>query len=175
MWGQHWRFAELTRPFWEHLPTGEANTAEDSVYVALSVLIMVGYAVNARRRLKNRAIALWTIIFIFFFIMAATGPSLRFWGKDYPQIWLPYRLVAATLPPLKLSGTPIRMSIIMQLAAAILAAFGFKALLQSGMKTLAPHAGSGNFTYWADRISARAFEDDLGRTPAVHSGDCTRI
>ncbi|MDP9175527.1 MAG: hypothetical protein M3O30_16925 [Planctomycetota bacterium] len=126
VWGCHWRFGALTASFWKSLP---GNINENSVYVGNTVLALIVYAWFARRRLGASAIALWISVFAVFGVLAL-GPSLHIGGHEFSHVWLPYRLLVFLVPPMRLSGAPVRMEIMMQLAAAVLTAFAFKGLLE---------------------------------------------
>ena len=48
--GGHWRFADLTQPFWSRLP---GNIHESSVHVGVSVIGLAGYTWIRRRRVPG--------------------------------------------------------------------------------------------------------------------------
>jgi hypothetical protein len=56
------------------------------------------------------------------FAVLALGPSLHVLGHHFAQIPLPYELLAHLLPPLRLSGTPVRFVVMVHLCAGILIA-----------------------------------------------------
>jgi hypothetical protein len=52
-------------------------------------------------------------------------------GVRFPRIPLPYALLEAVFPPMKVSGMPVRMMVMVTLSAAVLCAAGVKLLLQN--------------------------------------------
>ncbi len=128
--GGHWRFAQLTQAYWSKLTV---NIQESSVHVGVSVIILVGYAWSRRAKATIPSLGLWFLILIFFAVMSL-GPVLHIWGREIPFVILPYTLFETFFPPLKLSGVPVRMMVMVVLSAALIAGIGFKLLLQEPMK-----------------------------------------
>ena len=60
----------------------------------------------------------------------ALGPTLHIWGNELTSIKLPYAFFQWIFPPLEMAGMPIRMMVITQLAAAVLATYGIKLLIE---------------------------------------------
>ena len=123
--GGHWRFASLTSGYWSSLP---GNIHESSVHMGISVLALVVYAVTNRRSARAFNIGMWCAILMFFLVLSL-GPALRVWGRAVTPSILPYAWLEAALPPLALSGVPVRMMVMVMLGAAVLAAVGLKLLL----------------------------------------------
>ena len=124
VYGGNWRFARLTEFYWSKLP---GNISESSVYLGLSVTGLLIYVWVKRRSRAVKGIGLWYFIFFFFLVMAL-GPVLHVGGVEIPFLKLPYQLLILALPPLRLSGLPVRMMIMPVLSAAIICAFGGKIL-----------------------------------------------
>ena len=124
--GGHWRFARLTEGYWSRLP---GNIHESSVYLGYGVLFLLVYAWRGRRAMPG--IAHWFIVLAFFGVMAL-GPVLHVWGHEVPFLPLPYRLLEWVFPPLRLSGVPVRMVVMVTLAAAVIAAVGVGRLWKIG-------------------------------------------
>ena len=123
--GGHWRFADLTRVFWSKLP---GNIHESSVYIGISVWIIILYVFFNKRKIRNN-VMLWYLILIFFSVLAL-GPVLQLWGQEISDIVLPYRLFEKIFPLLKLSGVPVRMTVMVLLSASILSAVGINILIR---------------------------------------------
>lgn len=124
--GGHWRLAHLTKFYWSKLP---ANIHETSVHLGLTILFLLVLVWINRRKWANEDISFWYLA-LFIFWLLSLGPSLRVWGKEISWIKLPYGLLEHLLPPLKLSGMPIRMIIMVILCASVISSFGFKALIE---------------------------------------------
>jgi len=127
--GGHWMFNQWTRFYWSKLP---GNIHESSVFLGLSVYVLLGYAwIN--RKIQDLAtkqlIYLWFIIIGFFFVMAL-GPEFQVGGKVIWDKAMPYTLLVNILPPLKLSGVPVRMVVMVILGASVLSALGLRELFR---------------------------------------------
>ena len=125
--GGHWRFNGLTRFFWSRLP---GNLSESSAYLPLSVYAVLGYLWARRKTLEahvRRALALWFALMAAF-ILLALGPALRVAGTVVWDKAMPYTILAGLLPFLALSGLPVRMMVMVTLAASVLSAMGFREL-----------------------------------------------
>ncbi|HSG43134.1 MAG TPA: hypothetical protein VLA72_08255, partial [Anaerolineales bacterium] len=126
--GETWRFSQLTEGFWSKLPIG---ISEASVYLGYSVIILLVFVWIQRRSMDSasrRETNIWFFIIGFFFLMAL-GPVLQINGKIVYESIMPYTLMEKTLPFLKLSGVPIRMVIMVTLAASVLCAMAVKILV----------------------------------------------
>jgi hypothetical protein len=131
IYGARLRFSYLTRGFWTHL---QGNNSEFSVYVGVSVLILVVYAWIRRKKIDKPNFRLWYVL-LFFFLLSSLGPTLHVWGKQVPFALMPYRLLDVVFPSLKLSGVPSRMMVIVMLCAAVISAMGLDQLLRGPAKT----------------------------------------
>ncbi len=125
VYGGHWRFAWLTEWFWGRLP---GNIHESSVHLGLSVLALLGYVWLKRKEPAARGIGLWYHFFLLFTILSL-GPALQVWGQRVPFTSLPYGWLEIALPPLRVSGMPVRMVVMVTLSAAVISAVGLKLLL----------------------------------------------
>jgi hypothetical protein len=127
-WG--WIFNSLTKFHWSTL---NANIVESTVYIGLSVYILMGYVFIKRRELERPIrdqVYLWHLVMGFFFLLAL-GPALQIAGKVIWDKVMPYTLFVDGIPILKLSGLPVRMSVMIILGAALIAAIGFQELLKN--------------------------------------------
>lgn len=126
--GGHWRFAQLTQFYWSRLP---GNINESSVYIGLSVVLLLCYAWYKRQESRSRCSSffLWYSVMLFFGIMAL-GPALRVGGRRILPGIMPYEILQTVFPLLNLSGTPVRMMVMVMLSAAIISAIGLNALFQ---------------------------------------------
>ncbi len=126
--GGNWRFAELTLPFWSQLPGEPVVEGTVSLGFATTLAVFLAW----RQRASHRALELtvWWVMLAFFAVLSL-GPLLQVWGLQYPLV-LPYRLLEILLPPLELSGCPVRMVVMVTLSAGILAGLGIDELLRRG-------------------------------------------
>src|SRR4030042_1329903 len=120
--GGHWRFASLNQFYWSKLP---GNINESSVYLGLGVIFLLVYTwVNRQKcRLHVPSLSLWYVILFFFGIMAL-GPALNVGGKRIFAGIMPYDILQTLIPPLKLSGCPVRMMVMVMLSASVISAIG---------------------------------------------------
>ena len=125
--GGHWYFAQLTEPFWSHLTV---NIHESSVHMGISVLFVLSYVWLKRGQCRVESVRFWYCALIFFAVMSL-GPVLHIWGREMPFIRLPYGWLEAVFPPLKMSGAPVRMMVMVMLSAAVICAMGFKMLFRA--------------------------------------------
>jgi hypothetical protein len=127
VYGGHWRFGWLTRPYWIQ---EWANPHESSVHLGLSVIALIVYVWRARRRWSTPIVEVFFVLTLSFLILAL-GPRLHIVGRIVPGrfLVLPYALLRTIFPPLALSGVPVRMMVIVTLGAGVLAAVGFTLLL----------------------------------------------
>jgi hypothetical protein len=128
VYGGHWRFGALTRPFWIRLPP---NVHESSVHLGFSVIALALYAWRNRRALNAAEVGLFAFLTLFFLVLA-WGPTPQVAGKAVlgNRAVLPYAWIEAVFPPLAISGVPIRMMVMVTLGAALLASYGFALLLR---------------------------------------------
>jgi len=120
--GGHWRFAPVTAGYWSRL---KVNIHESSVYVGYGVLFLLVCAWRGRRAVPG--LSYWFIVLAFFGVMAL-GPVLHLWGRAVPFLPLPYSLLEVAIPWFRLSGVPVRMVVMVTLAAAVIAAVGVRLL-----------------------------------------------
>jgi hypothetical protein len=75
-------------------------------------------------------INLFALLLVFFLVLAF-GPTPQIAGKAIlgDRSVLPYAWLETLIPPLAISGVPVRMMVMVMLSAAILAGFGFSLLL----------------------------------------------
>jgi len=122
--GGRWRFAYLTKGYWSRLP---GNIGESTVHIGLSVTFLVACVWTQRRKLRDQAVGLWFSL-VFVFGILALGPVLQIWGKEIPFIRLPYALLELLLPPIRLSGSPVRMMVMVSLGVGVISAYGLPLL-----------------------------------------------
>jgi hypothetical protein len=125
--GGHWYFASLTEPFWSQLTV---NIHESSVHMGVSVLIILTAVWLKRGECRVESLRFWYGALLFFAVMSL-GPVLHIWGREIPFIILPYALLENLFPPLKLSGAPVRMMVMVMLSSAVICASGFKMLFRA--------------------------------------------
>ena len=144
VWGYYWRFRDWVQPLWFPLAK---HVTEASVYVGLSVLALSIYAWRQRARVPVKYLGFWMIVALFFGVMSL-GPNLRIGGieltlgprvsimghDDVNLLVLPYAVLWLLFPPWRLAGVPVRMMIMVQLVAALMAAGGVQALMSSTWK-----------------------------------------
>lgn len=127
--GAHWRFANLTEFYWKELPCA---TAETSVFLGFSTMIIAIYAWTKRKKLKNKHVSLIFLIFLFFLVFSF-GPDFHIAGiKIDTFIPMPYKILEIVLPVFKLSGVPIRMMVMVFLCIAIIFSIGISHLIKTG-------------------------------------------
>jgi hypothetical protein len=119
--GGHWRFADLSMPFWEALP---GNIHESSVDVGVAVVGSLAYLLRYRSHQPVRQAASWWFVLLVFWLLSL-GPVLRIWGTAFPEVPTPYRVLLKLIPALSLSGVPARMMVMVFLAAGVLTAVSF--------------------------------------------------
>lgn len=140
-WGYYWRFRDWVVPVWSSL---SPYVTEASVHVGLSVIGLCVYGWRQRARQKVAHLGFWLALAAFFAVMAlgpnlhiagyevSAGIRMRFMGHDNVNpVALPYAVLWLIFPPWRLAGVPLRMTVMVQLVAAILAAAGWHALLSS--------------------------------------------
>jgi hypothetical protein len=117
----------FTQGYWTKLTS---DPSEQCVYLGLSVIAMavLGIISGGARRTP---IALWVTLAAVAYVLSL-GPILHLEGVEETGPVLPYAWLAALLPPLRLSGCPGRISILLALAVSILASLGVAALWRRG-------------------------------------------
>jgi hypothetical protein len=106
VYGGHSRFAELTRGIWERIP---GPTSEHSLHLGIVLWIAIIWKARCRRW--------WTVFGVF--LVLALGARLTVLGYTAP-VPLPYAFLEWAVPPLGLGGVPVRMAVMVALAASIL-------------------------------------------------------
>lgn len=138
VWGYYWRFRETVRPLWAAL---SPYVTEASVHLGWSVIALAIYGWRQRSRVPIAHAAFWVVMMVFFGVMAlgpnlkigghelAIGAGVSLMGHDHVNLLvLPYAVLWLIFPPWRLAGVPLRMMVMVQLAAAVLAAGGWHAL-----------------------------------------------
>lgn len=107
------------------------NPTERVAYIGYIVLFLVYFGFKNKTKGNIATISFW-LLTIFFFAYLAMGPYIQTWkysgyGLSYfPGIYLVYSLI----PIFNLVREPGRFDLIVTIGLAVLAAFGFKALLE---------------------------------------------
>jgi len=127
--GGHWYFADWTRFYWSRLP---GNIHEKSVHLGVSVLAMMIWVGLARRRVRVE-LGVWVLLLGFFWVVAL-GPAVQIAGYEISWLKMPYALLEVVFPPIEMSGCPVRMTVMVTLAAALICAVGFDLLLAGGRR-----------------------------------------
>lgn len=167
--GGHWRFRDWTRFYWWNLP---GTIHESSVHLGLAVLGMVAFAWRRRRTIGADGLGPWFLLLAVFAVLSL-GPVLHVGGRAIGGAVLPYAWLERLLPPLKLSGVPVRMMVMVTLAAGVLCAVGVKGLLAAGSQrrwVLAPWLALLWFEYLpfpipTTRIEVPPYVEALRRAP----------
>jgi hypothetical protein len=126
VYGGGWRFAALTRPVWSRLP----DPVESSVHLGLTVLVLAAVAWRRRSVLGAPAIRVWATVAAVFLVLSL-GPRLHAAGREIHGLLMPYGWLEAAFPPLRISGMPGRMMVMVFLAAGVLAAWGLAEVWRS--------------------------------------------
>ena len=146
VWGYYWRFREAVRPLWQPL---SKYVTEASVHVGWSVIALAVYGWRQRAQVTLKYAGFWIVVIAFFGVMAL-GPNLKIGGQeisageislmgrdDINPLVLPYAVLWLVFPPWRLAGVPVRMMVMVQLAAAVLAAAGWHAARTSPNRRVA--------------------------------------
>lgn len=128
---ENWRFAEWTAPYWRGL--APLARSESSAYVGWVALLCAFCALRAVRR---RGLWFWCGIAVSAYLLAL-GPRLHAFGAFHSWLSMPYSWLEALVPPLRLSGMPVRFVIVTQLGIAVLAAHGLMPLLRDVVRVRA--------------------------------------
>jgi len=141
VWGAFSRFRDVAEPLWRPLSGYETQS---SVYVGWTAMGLAAYGWARRDRHPIPYLSFWLVLAAFFFVMAL-GPNLHVGGreislglhfdvmgrKDVNFLVLPYGMLWLAFPPWRLAGVPFLLMVMVQLAAAVMAAAGLRALLAS--------------------------------------------
>lgn len=104
-----------------------ASSQNRQVYTAFLGYVVVGLNIVGLAKYRGRKRTwFWLGLAILSFALAL-GPELYINRKPYPQIPMPYRLVA-WLPPIRLLGVPLRFNALLALPVSILGGYGALAL-----------------------------------------------
>jgi hypothetical protein len=127
--GGHWRFASLTEYYWSRLP---GNIHENSVYMGLSVIVLLIYTWGKRKTAHHEfpLINFWYSVLIFFSLLAL-GPAINVAGQCIYTGIMPYDILETIFPPLKLTGCPVRMMVMVMLSASVICAYGLSILFKN--------------------------------------------
>lgn len=125
--GGHWRFHSWTEGYWSQLPS---NIHETSVHWGLSVCLLALIAWFARKRLALEGVGFWVFSLAFFTLMAL-GPRIHVAGQALQHLPGPYLVLEMLIPLLKLSGMPVRMSVMVYLSLGLLAGAGLSYLWET--------------------------------------------
>jgi hypothetical protein len=126
--GGHWRFAELTRPYWSALP---GNIHESSVSLGVAVLVLAACGWKQRRSAPGGEMGLWWLL-LWAAVLLALGPGLRVFGRELAP--LPQQLFYERIPLLRPFSAPVRFVVLAALAVSVLAAWGVRVLWGSGTR-----------------------------------------
>jgi hypothetical protein len=129
--GGHWRFAEWTRSYWWELP---GTIHESSVHLGVAVLGMIALTCWRRRRIANPdGLGVWLLLLVTFAVLAL-GPVLHVGGRTIGGAVLPYAWLERLVPPLEVSGVPVRMMVMVALSAGIICAAGVASIVAGGFR-----------------------------------------
>lgn len=150
--GGHWVFGRLTRNFWERV--GDPN--EHSIHLGLATLALavlgMGTGSHARRHLRC-----WAVLGGVFLLLAL-GPALRVAGAVLTPETLPYHWLELLFPPLRLSGVPVRMTVMVTLVVSLVASVGWSRVAGSDCHPRRPRT-------WLGVVLAALLVIDLWPSP----------
>lgn len=127
--GSTWRFGEVTQPVWSRYPLGAANA---DVALGLPVLLLVGWVWRRRADVAGAVrVRAWALTLVAI-VLLSLGPSLQVAGRD-TGLPLPWAALD-WLPPLKLSGKPVRFLVVATVASSVLVAAGVALLHARGQR-----------------------------------------
>jgi hypothetical protein len=107
----------ITRGYWHRLLP--ISISETSVYLGSVLIVGLVLSVVLRRRLRLATSWAWWVILGVFGVLAL-GPRLRLDGTLHQGVPLPYAALERVVPDLKLSGMPVRMTVVVVLAAIVI-------------------------------------------------------
>lgn len=141
--GGHWLLGHWTKVVWQAWP---GNPHENSVYLGLGIVFLFFYVWKNRSLVRIQDLRFWFLLAAVFGIMSLgptlivagkairTGPLFQIMGRPVSLPVLPYALATKLFPPLRLSGVPVRMMIMVQLAAAIVISGGIRLILEKSAR-----------------------------------------
>jgi hypothetical protein len=124
--GGHSAYRRVTEWYWKDL---RGNIHESSVYLGSVVLMLAGVGVARRGAATKGDAWFWPATAVLFGVLSL-GPALTYRGRLLTGQWMPYAWLEWALPPLRMSGVPVRMMMIVSLAVSVLAAEGLAAVLR---------------------------------------------
>ena len=134
IWGKEITYLRL--PYaWCKLAFPSLKLSNCLVRTMVMVMLMgiLLFVLNYIRAGRRRGLWFWYIALIFVVIIIFEA-ALHIWGSGIFFLKMPYTLLEKTFPPLKLSGNPGRMMVIVGLSASVIWAMGFKMLFQNSPK-----------------------------------------
>ncbi len=132
----HPLFGQYFTHFYEQF-TG--NMVENTTYIGYTVIFLVVYYVfKNRKKLGETKFWIWSAAF--FFIMSL-GPMLHVGGRTHFTVFdmtvpLPYSVLYYTLPIIRITRVPARVTLMLMLSLAVLAGYGIKELFKHSEKLL---------------------------------------
>lgn len=127
--GVSWHFSDMTRFLWMRQ---KGSTAEHSVNLGISVIALLIYAWRRRKEsLAPTDLGVWFAVLVFFAVFAI-GPRFTFAGVRVTELPMPYCFLTRVLPFMRLSGVPVRMMVMVFLAAGVLSGIAAKDLWRRG-------------------------------------------
>jgi hypothetical protein len=115
----------FTKSYWSRL-TGDLP--DQCVYVGISVLTMAVYGA-IKNRARHVPVACWSTLALCAYVLSL-GPVLHIHGIAETGSVLPYAWLTDFVPPLKLSGCPARMTVMLALALSMLLSLGVSSIWQ---------------------------------------------
>lgn len=129
VWGPLWKFSSLTKAYWTKVPRSQL---ESNVHFGLMFLLALGLVAAGRKKLGKEYPGFWLFAGLVFGVLAL-GPRLHVLGRALP-IPMPYGLLEAAVPALRISGVPARMIVVALLAGALAFAIGYSHLMKDRFK-----------------------------------------
>ncbi len=115
--GAHWAWAHFSEGIWSQW---SGNAVESSAYLRWTLIIPALYAVLRSRAMGLRDEFAWVILGLLFGLLSL-GPLLHIAGESYHDVPMPYSGLVWLLPPLEVSGMPVRMVVMLMLSVCMLA------------------------------------------------------
>lgn len=108
----------LTPSYWKSISAG---SIEGSVSCGISVALLAFFSSRALRKGANEPIRSLLVFLFSVFFLLALGPYLQCAGWTTP-FSLPYLFLQKSVPPLRISGVPVRMACVVILVLAVFVA-----------------------------------------------------
>ena len=128
--GGHSAYRKVTESYWSSL---RGNIEESNVYLGLTVVALAAWGFVRGRNAGFRDRWMWLVLALVFFV-ASLGPRLVCGGRTLMGAHMPYALLEWAFPPLRLSGCPVRMMVVVALAVSVMAGAGLNAILRQKTK-----------------------------------------